>query len=243
MGIENKVWRYLLVIGGYSAVEALRGEIGASMVKSRIMETILLYLIDTLASQFTNIKLMMEDTILKGVGRWYKAVEEYRLELGLTWNDLRNIDKPTLKTIVKEYDTIKWYEGMSKKPSLKFYIKEKGEIKYEQCYRNSLSSTFYARTRINSLKLEEQKGRGKENYNKNCKLCEEEDIVHFTTKCKKLEKMRDYNLLDRDIEDPEERMRTLLFRYERREDIGRMIKNLWDLRKQMLDEIEEKRRK
>jgi len=146
--IENKVWRYLLGIGGFSAVEALRGEIGASMVKSRIMETILLYLIDTLASQFTNIKLMMEDTILKGVGRWYKAVEEYRIELGLTWNDLRNIDKPTLKTIVREYDTIKWYEGMSKKPSLKFYIKEKGEINYEQCYRNSLSSTFYAKAKL-----------------------------------------------------------------------------------------------
>ena len=68
--IENKVWRYLLGIGGFSTVEALRGEIGASMVKSRIMETILLYLIDTLASQFTNIKLMMEDTILKGKGQW-----------------------------------------------------------------------------------------------------------------------------------------------------------------------------
>ena len=36
--IENKVWRYLLGIGGYSTVEALRGEIGASMIKSKIME-------------------------------------------------------------------------------------------------------------------------------------------------------------------------------------------------------------
>ena len=67
--------------------------------------------------------------------------------------------------------------------------------------------------------------------------------MHFTTKCKNLEKIRDYNLLDKDIEDPEERMRTLLFRNERRNDIGRMIKNLWDLRKQLLDEKEEKRRK
>ena len=52
-------------IGGYSTVEALRGEIGASMVKSRIMETMLLYMIDTLASDFTNVKLMMEDTLSK----------------------------------------------------------------------------------------------------------------------------------------------------------------------------------
>ena len=140
--IENKVWRYLLGIGGFSTVEALRGEIGASMVKSRIMETLLLYMIDTLSSQFTNIKLMMEDTILKGKGKWYKAVEEYRIELGLTWNDLRALDKPMLKNIVKEYDTIKWYEGMSKKQSLRFYIQEKSEIHYDLCYRNNIGSTF-----------------------------------------------------------------------------------------------------
>ena len=30
--VENRVWRYLLGVGGYSTVEALRGEIGASMV-------------------------------------------------------------------------------------------------------------------------------------------------------------------------------------------------------------------
>ena len=86
--------------------------------------------------------------------------------------------------------------------------------------------------------------RGKENYNKNCKLCEEEveDIVHFTTKCKKLEKVRNYDLLDKDIEDPEERMRTLLFRNERKEEIGKMIKKLWDLRKQIMEEIEEKKK-
>merc|ERR1711874_756703 len=32
--LENKVWRYLLGIG-YTAIDSLRGEIGASMVKSR----------------------------------------------------------------------------------------------------------------------------------------------------------------------------------------------------------------
>ena len=153
--IENKVWRYLLGIGGYSTVEALRGEIGASMVKSRIMETMLLYMIDTLSSQFANVKIMMEDTIQKKKGKWYKAIEEYRLELGLTWKELRKIDKPTLKKIVKDYDTVKWYEGMSKKQSLRFYIKEKSEIHYDLCYRNSINSTFYARARINALKLEE----------------------------------------------------------------------------------------
>ena len=103
--LENKVWRYLLGIGGYSTVEALRGEIGASMVKSRIMETMLLYMIDTLASDFTNVKLMMEDTLSKKKDKWFNAVEEYRIELDLSWDRLKAMDRPTLKKIVREYDT------------------------------------------------------------------------------------------------------------------------------------------
>ena len=54
--IENRVWKYLLGLGGYTTVEALRGEIGASMMDSRIMETMLLFVSDTLSSNFEKIK-------------------------------------------------------------------------------------------------------------------------------------------------------------------------------------------
>ena len=91
--IENKVWRYLLGIGGYSTVEALRGEIGASMVRSRVMETMLLYMVDTLASEFTNIKNMMKDTLTKRKGKWYNTINEYRQELEITWERLEKIDR------------------------------------------------------------------------------------------------------------------------------------------------------
>ena len=63
--IENKVWKYLLGLGGYTTVESLRGEIGASMMISRIMETMLLYVIDTLSSNFENLKMYMNDGIKK----------------------------------------------------------------------------------------------------------------------------------------------------------------------------------
>merc|ERR1712055_3456 len=75
--LENKVWRYLLGIGGYSTVETLRGEIGASMVKSRVMETMHLFLVDTLASEFTNIKNMMTDTLIRRKGKWFNSINEY----------------------------------------------------------------------------------------------------------------------------------------------------------------------
>ena len=174
-------------IGGYATVEALRGEIGASMVRSRIMENMMLYLVDTLASDFTNVKNMMLDTIEKGKGKWYKAIEEYRIELRISWDELKKIERPALKEMIKQYDTAKWEEGMIKKTSMKYYIKEKKEIQYELCYRNNKNSMFYARARTNSIKLEEHKGRGIVDYNKTCRLCNEEteDLVHFLTRCKK----------------------------------------------------------
>ena len=95
--IENRVWKYLLGLGGYTTVESLRGEIGASMMLTGIMETMLLYVIDTLSSSFENLKMYMNDEIEKGRGQWIKAINDYREKLEMSWDDLRNIDKKTLK--------------------------------------------------------------------------------------------------------------------------------------------------
>ena len=95
--IENRVWRYLLGIGGYSTVEGLRGEIGASLVKSRIMESMLSFIINTNKSNFTNLKEMMKDSIARKKGKWFRTVNKYREELDLTWNEIEDMDRITLK--------------------------------------------------------------------------------------------------------------------------------------------------
>ena len=48
------------------------------MVKSRIMETMISYIIDVMKGSFINIKEMMIDTINKKRGKWYNTVNEYR---------------------------------------------------------------------------------------------------------------------------------------------------------------------
>ena len=143
-------------------MEALRGEIGASMVKSRIMETMISYIIDVMKGNFTKIKEMMIDTINKKRGKWYNTVNEYRNELGITWDEVMSMDKKNLKKLIRAYATDKWKESLEMKASMRIYNQEKGKIEYEQCYNNSLSSKLYARARINALQLEEHKGRGKE---------------------------------------------------------------------------------
>ena len=123
---------------------------------------------------------------------------------------------------------------------MKFYAEGKAKIGYEFCYRNDANSTYYARARINSLGLEEAKGRGNRHYDRTCKLCgeEDDDLTHFAIKCRALEGKRDYNLVDRRIEDPVQRLIKVLFEQEDHQGVGRMIKGLWFRRKNIMEHKE-----
>ena len=233
--LENRVWRYLMDIGGYSTIDALRGEMGASLVKSRVMETMLLYVVDTMNSKFDNVKEMIADTIETERAHWYTNINSYREELGISWDVLLAMSKKELKRRIKIYDTEKWHLGLESKSTMKYYAQGKTKFGYEFCYRNNFNSTFLARARINSLKLEEHKGRGNPNHDKTCKLCKEgeEDIVHFLIDCKELEEDRNYHLIDSSLESSEEKMIKLLFQSENYQETGYMIKKLWYRRKSL----------
>ena len=79
------------------------------------MKTTLAYFVDTMTSEFTEIKTMMNDAISRGRGRWYENINNYRNELGLTWEQLREIDRNSLKKIVREYDNEQWRMGLEGK--------------------------------------------------------------------------------------------------------------------------------
>ena len=65
---------------------------------------------------------MMLHTISMEKGRWYKALNGYREELNISWEDLQKIDKANLKGMIKTYDTDKWIKGITEKISLRYYI-------------------------------------------------------------------------------------------------------------------------
>ena len=66
--IENGVFRYLIGVAGYGAVAAIRGEVGASRVETRVMETILLFALDTLTGNFEKVKDYMDHEKMTGKG-------------------------------------------------------------------------------------------------------------------------------------------------------------------------------
>merc|ERR1711888_492281 len=168
---ENMVWRHILGIGGYSAVASLRGEVGSSLMKTRIMDSNLQYVRAVLNGKFGNVKEMMEDTIKRQKGMWYVTINSYLKELGITWDMLYTLTKSEIKTLTRHHDTLLWEKELKEKKILKYYSEGKEKIKYEYCYRNNINSMFLARARLNSLRLEEALGRGKVFYHSIYKLC------------------------------------------------------------------------
>ena len=144
--------------------------------------------------------------------------------------------KGEIKSMMRKYDTQAWIKNLEEKSTLIYYREGKTRIGYEFCYRNNINSMFLARARINSLKLEEAMGRGKKFYNKTCKLCKqgEEDLLHFLIECPSLERKRNYEILDRRIQIPKDRLIQCLFRQKRFQETGKMVKEMWYARRNML---------
>ena len=107
----------------------------------------LLFIVDTLASDFNNIKELMNDSIEKKKGKWFNTVDEYRQELGLSWDRMMEIDRKTVKELIKQYDTQKWKEGLERKVTMRFYRLGKLRIGYDNCYRNNSHSAFLTKAR------------------------------------------------------------------------------------------------
>merc|ERR1712237_245773 len=200
----------------------------------------LLYVIDSMQGTFENIKDMMQDTMKVKRGRWYNNIKKYMENLNISWDTLKNMSREELKFRVKEYDTKKWKLGLQETKTQKNYVIGKKKFGYDMCYRNTYDSTFLAKARLNALKLENQIGRGKKGYDKTCKLCRQtkEDMVHFIMDCPALELDRNYELIKKLGNSSQDKMIDLLFRTDRFQEVGCMLRKLWQRRRKLLTYIQ-----
>ena len=71
----------------------------------------------------------MNDTIERGRCQWINTVNDYRTKLGITWDDLREMDRKTLKVMIKEYDTQLCLEGINQTPELRWCMLRQAEYR------------------------------------------------------------------------------------------------------------------
>ena len=130
------MYRYLLGVGGYTTIAALRGEIGASRMETRAMETALMYVKDMMEGSFEKIKMYLQHDIATEGSEWMRTVNVYRSELNMTWQEFREVDRKTLKRRLRDWDTQKWMEEMFHRPTFRWYREVKLYIGYDNCYNN-----------------------------------------------------------------------------------------------------------
>ena len=122
----------------------------------------------------------IEHDIQTGKGEWIRTVNSHMTKLGISWDDLKIMNRKNLKNRIREWDTQKWMEEMLNTPTLQWYREGKSHIGYDNCYRNTRRSEYLAKAQTHSLQLEEPLGRRNQNYDKTCKLCHiEENLEHF----------------------------------------------------------------
>ena len=186
---ENKLYRYLLNAPVHTSIAAIRGKIGVSCQKTRMIKSKIHYLEHLLTNNQLLKELFLDD--YNKNSKWIKQIKNY---LKTTNLNIYKIEHQTLKQIdnkINNYDNIKWKNELQIKSSMNFYRKYKIQIRDEQqIYDNNQESAILFRARTNTLKLQDWKGHT--NNSSICRLCnkETENTQHFILHCTALEKTR-----------------------------------------------------
>ena len=227
--IENSVYRQILGAPKYATNATLRGEIGASSMRKRIIESRLKYMksIDTGRNRL----LISILCATKRFGRWqewFKTTQKYVNEINQTFESLEVMSVNEIKRKLNDYDTERWKNEINTKSSIKIYKDWKKEIKEEPIYDNRPESITLYRARANCLPLMERNrhtgentqcpcGEGIENLEHMLLQCQEYNEIRILTK----ELQRPYN------EKPADVIGSFLFDTENIEEKKAVLHKIW----------------
>ena len=180
--IENGVYRQILGAPKYATNSTFRGEVGASLIKRRIITGRIQYKMKILRGNNELLKKILELMTERNM-RWVKETNRYMELVGIRDRELIEMSKEALKERTKKWDTKLWEEEIGNKSSRKIYREWKKEIIEEKVYDNRLFSVILYNARTNCLPLADRKRFVRESTE--CKLCgeTEEDLVHFILYC------------------------------------------------------------
>ena len=183
--IENDVYRRILGASRYTPVCTLRGEIGASAMRTRIAKGRILYWKSIKDRRNDLLKEILLDMKERKFG-WVLETEEYAKEMNANIGELTRDSKDLVKKKIQKIDELKWNEERQGKSSLEIYNAQKTKIAEVAEYDNTFSSVLWFQARTNTMPLNDRKRHSNESTK--CDLCDspKEDLQHFILNCIKL---------------------------------------------------------
>ena len=231
---ENGVLRQILGAPRYSPICMLRGEVGTSLMKARIMEGHLQFLRSTMqgSNDLTRKVARLEFEVRRST--WAKTTRGYLESVGMSITELERMSKHSLKKHIRKWDDRQWKEELEAKSSIELYRTCKPVIK-DMIYDNTASSVVLFQARSNTLPPGARKRYTDEETT--CELCKqgEEDQYHFMLECTQLseECLKIPPLQHPHPEDPKEVLKHFLFNEDRKnmERNKEGLHQLWRTRK------------
>ena len=233
--IENRVYRYILGAPIHTPTCTLRGEIGASEMRSRLIKNKINFVKYMKHKEGSVVKAAYEE--MRRTHKkddWIKGINEAFEKTNIRETEVANMSELKIKKAVNELDTRRWKQELEEKRSVKLYKENKPEIKEEHFYDNTPSSITLFRCRTNTLQLNDRKRFSGEDTK--CIACEEENenLEHFILYCERYQCVRNKsNLFNRPYQ--ENKLSDLLF--EKEGDIKvvkRLVHSMWSIREKLL---------
>ena len=229
--IENSAYRRILEARKYTPISAIRGEIGSSLMITRIMESKILLTKNILEGSNNLTKQILRVSRKDKSNIFNKTLSEYLKKLNINFDEISILSKVNIKKRAREWDTEIWKEDMRGKSSLKIYREFKLKIKEEKFYDNRDSSDYLFQARTNTLPLNTAKRHT--GGDTKCDLCnnENEDLIHFLIDCEGLEHKRKKEIMEKNKSQNKETMAgNMLFGKGDKEEIKSMIDLMWKFR-------------
>ena len=128
---ENKTYRTILGGRRGTAIAAIRGETGASLMSSRFMKAKIMLARSIWRGKNKLVKEVLQRMRGDRGNKWNKKLNNYLEQLGISFEQMVEMSPGQIKRKINNYDSEKWYEDMQTKRSLSIYRKHKKEIKDE----------------------------------------------------------------------------------------------------------------
>ena len=230
--IENRVFCKILGAPKYVPNCAIRGDVGASLMITRIISGRLRYLRGILQGKNEMLKEMIGEMREGNKNKWMRTTMLYLEQVGLTMDQVMKMTKEAVRKHMKQWDRSQWRDEVQSKTSLNIYRSWKEEMEEEDFLDNNPKSVVLFRARSNCLPLNDRKRYTGEDTT--CQSCmqECETIRHLILSCPAYGVLRSHSILLQQpySENEDEIIGRFLFCKEDIEDKKEVLYRIWQER-------------